>query len=86
MTEHYLKATARFGAVNALYNDEEIDFIYRFIGNQPGVPANMVGKNLERLRGIRLGLYEKFMKSGIDPGLDGFKPPKGDTLFGSKNN
>lgn len=80
----YLKAAARFGAANAICNDEELDFLYRFIGDEKGVPAVLVGKKLDELKNLRPGLYEKFKKTGIDSDLNGFKPPESDTLFKSK--
>lgn len=81
MDPNYLKAASRFGVLNALCTDEELDFIYNTFRDEPGVPAVIVGKHLEELSALRPSLYQKLKKTGIDRVLDNFTTPEEDALF-----
>jgi len=66
----YLKAAGRFMSLNAICTDEEVDYLYRVIQDQVGVPAILVARNLDRVKGERPELYAKIEKTGIDKALD----------------
>jgi flavin-dependent dehydrogenase len=70
MDPDYMKAAGRFYALNTVCDNDDVDFLYRMIGEQIGVPAVSVARNLDKVAKDRPALYEKIKKTGIDQSLD----------------
>lgn len=70
---NYVRAAARFGVLNALCSDEELDYVYELFQDEIGVPALVVGRDLERLKDKKPNLYERLKKTGLDAPIEGFK-------------
>jgi len=68
----YNKAAARFGVMNALCTNEEVDYIYHLLEEQVGVPSILLGRDLERIKVDRPELYAKLKRTGIDGPLEKF--------------
>jgi len=47
----YPKMAGRYYSINALCSNEEIDYLYHLLQDQAGMPATLVAKNLERIKG-----------------------------------
>jgi flavin-dependent dehydrogenase len=69
----YYKAAGRFFSINALCSDVEVDYLYGLIEGQIGVPAVLIARNLERMKGDQPELYEKLKKTGMDKGVSDIK-------------
>ncbi|HEY87864.1 MAG TPA: NAD(P)/FAD-dependent oxidoreductase [Dehalococcoidia bacterium] len=69
----YLKGAGRGFAINAVCTDEEVDYLYRLVGGQIGVPGVLVAENLEQVKNERLELYQKLEKAGLGRDLSGMK-------------
>ena len=62
----YLKMAGRFYAINGLCSNEDIDYLYRLVQDQVGLPGILIARNMERIKGERPELYAKLKKGGID--------------------
>lgn len=69
MDPDYLKAAGRFYAVNAVCNNDDVDYLYRLVGNEVGVPAVLASGKMDIISRERPELYEKIKKTGIDQPL-----------------
>jgi hypothetical protein len=69
----YLKGAGRGFAINAVCTDEEVDYLYRLVGGQIGVPGVLVAENLEQVKSERLKLYQKLEKAGMGRDLSSMK-------------
>ncbi|MCX8126709.1 MAG: NAD(P)/FAD-dependent oxidoreductase, partial [Dehalococcoidia bacterium] len=70
MDPDHLKAAGRFYAVNAVCDNDDVDYLYRLVGSEIGVPAVLVARRLDVISRERPKLYEKIKKTGIDQPLD----------------
>jgi len=66
----YPKGAGRYYSLNRVCSNEEIDYLFHLLQDQAGVPATLVAKNLERIKGERPELYAKLTKAGIDESID----------------
>jgi flavin-dependent dehydrogenase len=46
-------------ALNRVCSDEEVDYVYRLLGDSVGIPAVLIDKKLERVKKERPGLHQK---------------------------
>jgi hypothetical protein len=46
-------------ALNRVCSDEEVDYVYRLLGDTVGIPAVLIDEKLERVKKERPGLYQK---------------------------
>lgn len=70
---NYLKGAGRGFAINAVCSDEEVDYLYKLVGNQIGVPGILVAENLEQVRGERPELYQKLEQVGMGRDVSSMK-------------
>ncbi|MCX8126475.1 MAG: NAD(P)/FAD-dependent oxidoreductase [Dehalococcoidia bacterium] len=70
MDPDYLKAAGRFYAINAVCDNDDVDYLYRLVGNEVGVPAVLAVRKLDVVSAERPKLYEKIKRTGIDRPLD----------------
>jgi flavin-dependent dehydrogenase len=68
----YLKAAARFGVLNELCSNDEVDFVYRLLGDHVGVPSILISKNMELIRQHNPELYTRLKQTNIDLSLEEF--------------
>jgi len=66
----YSEATSRYYTLNRVCSSEEIDYLYHLVQGQEGLPALLVAKNLERVKGERPELYTKLKETGIEESVD----------------
>jgi len=64
-TPDYRRAASRFFSINSMCTDEDVDYLYDMVGDQVGVPAILVAKNMDRVKKERPDLYAKFEKVGV---------------------
>jgi len=69
----YLKGAGRGFAINAVCTDEEVDYLYKLVGGQIGVPGVLVAENLEQVKSEQLELYQKLEEAGMGRELSGMK-------------
>jgi hypothetical protein len=76
----YLKAAGRNFIVNAICGNEEVDYLYRLIQDQIGVPAILIAQNMERIKVERPELHAKLREAGMSENVDDVKMDLGKTL------
>lgn len=69
----YLKGAGRGFAINAVCSNEEVDYLYKLVRNQIGVPGVLVAQNMEQVRKERPELYQKLGQVGLGRDLSGMK-------------
>jgi flavin-dependent dehydrogenase len=62
---NYLKSAGRAFAINAVCNDEDVDYLYRLVGSRVGLPALLVADSLEQIKTERPELYRKLEQVGL---------------------
>jgi len=80
----HLKAAGRYFVVNAICDDAEVDYIYQLVGDQIGVPGQLLEKRLDTVKKDRPSLHEKLTKAGLGGGVSGIKLDLGKILDGKK--
>ena len=76
----YLKASGRNFIINSICCNEEIDYLYHLVQDQIGVPAILIARNLERIKGERPKLYAKLKEAGMSENVDEVKMDLGQVL------
>jgi flavin-dependent dehydrogenase len=64
----YLKSAGRNFAVNAVCDDQAIDYLYQLVGEKAGLPAVMIAQNMETIKKERPAIFQKLHEAGV--GLD----------------
>jgi hypothetical protein len=76
----YLKSAGRNFIINAVCCNEEIDYLYHLVQDQIGIPAILIARNLERIKGERPKLYAKLKEAGMSENVDEVKMDLGQVL------
>jgi hypothetical protein len=69
----YLKGAGRGFAINAVCSDEEVDYLYKLVGGQIGVPGVLVARNLEQVKRERPELHQKLEQVGLGRDVSSMK-------------
>jgi len=69
----YLKGAGRGFAINAVCSDEEVDYLYKLVGGQIGVPGVLVAQNLEQVKRERPELHQKLEQVGLGRDVSSMK-------------
>jgi len=78
----HLKAAGRYFVVNAICDDAEVDYIYQLVGDEVGVPGQLLEKRLDTVKKDRPELHAKLTKAGLGGGVSGIKLDLGKILDG----
>jgi flavin-dependent dehydrogenase len=78
----YLKGAGRGFAINAVCNDEEVDYLYKLVGGQIGVPGVLVSANLELVKKERPEIHRKLEQAGMGQSVSAMKLDLGQVLGG----
>jgi len=69
----YLKGAGRGFAINAVCSDDEVDYLYKLVGSQIGVPGVLVAQNMEQVKKERPELYQKLEQVGLGRDVSSMK-------------
>jgi flavin-dependent dehydrogenase len=76
----YFKAAGRNFALNAMLDDEEVDYLFQVIQDQIGVPAILVANNMRHIKTDNPKLYHKLDEIGMSEDPNELKIDLVDTL------